>query len=117
MTMLKIEMSGDEKREFANLKMLEDIRNELLTNIRSLDTEIFNFKNRLVDKINRKYSVTLQADYTYDEVNEILLHCLGNEKIIESKVIKLKVPDSYAQVTMAYFNELLKSLSREYTLL
>jgi len=109
-----IALSVSEKEQFVNLKMLQDLRNLISKKLRALDTEIKTHNNRLVTRINQKYNVTTEADYTYDEVNKRLLHCLGNSSIIESGVTKI-IPSALLDAEVeTEFGLMLARLSKTY---
>lgn len=114
----KLSLTVDEREEFKNIKMLKEIYNSLTKHMKSLTSEIENYNNTLVDKLNKKYSITMQSDYVYDEIEGDLKHCLSNQQHIESNIlIDKNKPDYLDQATGGYFQEMLIGLSKEYKLI
>lgn len=109
-----IVLSISEKEQFANLKMLQDLRNLISKQLRDLDKEVRKHNNRLVQKINTKYNVTTEADYTYDEVGHKLLHCLGNANMIEGGITKILPSATLITEVETEFGLMLARLSQTY---
>ena len=114
MVELQIPLSIEEKERFKNLKMLQDIRNSLVSVMKSLDSQIEGLNNDTIRKIDTKHNVTMSESYTYDEKNERLLHCLGNQRLIEDNIIKEKAPELLTSLADKCFGEMLRNLSIEY---
>jgi len=110
----KLNLNQEEKERFRNIKMLQEVYNALGRQMKRYAQEIERYNNAAVRDINVKYDVTITENYTFDEVNEQLLHCLANIGDIDSKIIKVRPRDEFELEAEHGFSLLLKSLSVTY---
>ena len=114
----KLSLTTNERDEFKNIRMFKSVYNSLVKHMESLDKEIKNKNNGLVDRINKKYDITMQHDYVCDEIEGDLKHCLSNHQHIENNLIVNKESaDLLDQAVGGYFEPMLQGLAREYTLI